>query len=249
MSANASPGYGTFGNLSQNYDHVRRGMPREVLEYLNTTTSTSRILDVGCGTGIITRQLSTFTEHIVGVDIDEDMLRVAQSHITPHITYLKAAAEDLSAFPTETFSLVTAFSAFHWFANDQALGEIRRVLTSGGQFFAANRTMEPSYREAYRTALQAWTEQPLPDSKKDYAPTVTLQNAGFINVKEKAFPLSDMLSVEEALAHLQTTSPWNLIPDNRKADALSGMRKFFEAHTVNGAVDQHSAITTVRGTK
>ena len=59
---NSHPTYGDFGNLTSNYVLARQQFPQRVIELLfesiDSNTELPFILDVGCGTGIATRQLA-----------------------------------------------------------------------------------------------------------------------------------------------------------------------------------------------
>jgi len=68
-------------------------------------------LDVGCGTGIITRQLAVRRASLTGTDIDSRMLEQAKQHLGKQIDYLVAPTEKLP-LPDTSFDAVTAFSAF-----------------------------------------------------------------------------------------------------------------------------------------
>ncbi|WP_313692005.1 class I SAM-dependent methyltransferase [Halorarum halobium] len=87
-------------------DRTRRGMweSRDALAGLELD-SRSRILDVGCGTGQLTRVLAAESPGatVVGADADADLLRVAREETDP--AYCAADAHRLP-FPDDSFDLV-----------------------------------------------------------------------------------------------------------------------------------------------
>jgi SAM-dependent methyltransferase len=87
-----------------------------------------RALDVGCGTGLSTRPLTSIARTIVGVDVSMDMLRLADR--TEGISYVLGTAERLP-FGGGAFDLVTLCSCVHWL-EPSALAQLRNVLASGG---------------------------------------------------------------------------------------------------------------------
>ena len=235
-------GYGTFGNLSETYDKVRPEMPTEVLDYLFTYMQPEHphMLDVGCGTGIVTRQLSKYGA-VTGTDIDERMIGRAKLH-DDGITYITAPTEVLP-FEDSTFDIVTAFSSFHWFANMEALSEMRRVLKEDGILFIANRNQTGDIKREYTEILKTFTSGQLPNIKKNYDPVQLIQEK-FKSVVEKEFQTIEQLSVEKTLKYVQSTSPWNLVPDEKKEDALEALRTYFETQLRDGFVNRPIEIHT-----
>lgn len=241
-------GYGSFGNLSKTYDEIRPTMPDQIIEDLfSYLPKQPEILDVGCGTGIITRQLTQRGAIVTGTDIDARMIEEAKRH-HEGIDYLLAPTEKLP-LPDSTFDAVTAFSAFHWFANAQALAEIKRVLKNGGYFFIANRNQVGNLRKEYLRVLQSFAEKPLPSAKKNYEPVALLNSARFTNLVEKELPIIEDLSVEQTLTYVRSTSLWNVVPESRKQDATSALRKFFDDRAIGGLVQRPIEIQTVIGQK
>ena len=94
------------------------------------------ILDIGCGTGVLLRRLSSIYPHamLVGVDAAAGMIRQAQA-ATPEghsLRFLEARAEELP-FPESSFDLVVSTMSFHHWADQQrGLREVRRVLAPSG---------------------------------------------------------------------------------------------------------------------
>ena len=94
-----------------------------------------RVLDVGCGTGVL---LAELLDHIPGVDIHgldpcREMLAVARGRL-PSTADLKVGEVDDIPYPADTFDAVVSTSAFHYFRRpDHALGEMHRVLRPGGR--------------------------------------------------------------------------------------------------------------------
>ena len=93
-----------------------------------------RVLDLGCGAGQLAHHLATTgAADVVGVDVSERMLALAQERWShPRVTYQRAAMEDL-AFAPGRFDLIVSSLALHY-VEDYA-GLVRRLgqwLTPGG---------------------------------------------------------------------------------------------------------------------
>lgn len=94
-----------------------------------------RVLDVGCGTGMLLRELVDRLPNvleIVGVDPSADMLRVARESTPGQVRFVHAGAEHLP-FENGRFDLVvTTMSFHHWRAQAAGLAELGRVLAPEG---------------------------------------------------------------------------------------------------------------------
>jgi SAM-dependent methyltransferase len=97
-----------------------------------------RVLDVGCGTGVLARAASNLVGdhgHVVGVDPNEGMLAVARR--TPGIVWKQGAAEDLD-FPDAAFDhVVSQFVMMFVEDRRRAAQEMARVLVPGGRLAIA----------------------------------------------------------------------------------------------------------------
>jgi 2-polyprenyl-3-methyl-5-hydroxy-6-metoxy-1,4-benzoquinol methylase len=100
-----------------------------------------RVLDAACGEGTSARRLAAAGARVVGVDLAQRMidLAVERERTAPlGITYRQASLDDLSAFETGAFDVVTCQMALMDLGPlDASLAECRRVLRSGGTLAVA----------------------------------------------------------------------------------------------------------------
>jgi SAM-dependent methyltransferase len=104
--------------------HYRYGRPpyspqlEEVLVEELDLDGSGRLLDGGCGPGILTIRLAHLFEDAVGLDPDAAMLaegkRVANERGIANIRWVQAVAEDLPEAAPGPYRLVTFGSSFHW---------------------------------------------------------------------------------------------------------------------------------------
>lgn len=99
-----------------------------------------RILDVGCGTGIVARLISSnvnFRGTITGIDLSSNMLAVARAMSDQNkqsIAWHEGRVESMP-FQNGSFDLVVCQEALQFFADRKlALAEIHRVLSREGRF-------------------------------------------------------------------------------------------------------------------
>jgi arsenite methyltransferase len=95
-----------------------------------------RVLDVGCGTGRLGRWILERVApggSVVGIDPLVERIALARAR-SSGISFDVGQAEDLSAFPPESFDAVCMSAVFHWVSDKpRALAEVRRVLRPGGR--------------------------------------------------------------------------------------------------------------------
>jgi len=105
----------------------------------------TQILDVGCGTGVVTRDIARLTKGLVtGIDGSAEMVSVAQTILTKYhnVRLCMGKAEQLP-FPDNTFDLVLCNLLFMWVDDPQLIAnEMTRVTKKGGQVLAS---LEPDY--------------------------------------------------------------------------------------------------------
>lgn len=98
--AGRASAYATL-EFANTYHLAFRDLPATLVAYVTGT----KALDFGCGTGRSTRFLRRFGFDVTGVDISEDMLRIARS-TDPSGDYRLVPNDDIVCFPVASFDLV-----------------------------------------------------------------------------------------------------------------------------------------------
>lgn len=97
-----------------------------------------RVLDIGCGTGLLTTRIrqELAPTSIVGCDFSRGMLRGAARR-SPALAWVRGDAQRLP-FEDGRFDTVVSTESFHWFPDqDRALAEFFRVLAPRGRLLVA----------------------------------------------------------------------------------------------------------------
>ena len=155
------PGNPAQQTSGRTLDHVARvydlleplmmfGMDRTIRQEavrLLSATGCERVLDVGCGTGVLTREIAsalpcTNRAFVVGVDAATKMIAVAQRNAAglPNLAFVSVLAEQLP-FADETFDCAVSTMFFHHInagLKARALNEIWRTLKPGGKVIVAD---------------------------------------------------------------------------------------------------------------
>lgn len=116
------------------------------------------VLEIGCGQGFgIQLILSCFgAATVTGIDLDPDMIALAQRRIQPSAGRATAAVGDVTAIqvPDASFDAVFDFGIIHhvpvW---QDAVREVKRVLKPGGLFLFEEVSKQALDRWVYRTCF------------------------------------------------------------------------------------------------
>ena len=119
----------SFGTVAEAYDRGRPAYPTEAVTWL-TGGEAKVVLELGAGTGKLTRQLVDAGHAVFATDPDEAMLEVLHERV-PEVSAKVATAEDIPA-NDRSVDVVVVAQAFHWFDHEVALPEIARILKPGG---------------------------------------------------------------------------------------------------------------------
>jgi SAM-dependent methyltransferase len=115
----------SFGAAADAYERARPSYPEAAIDWL-LPRSARRILDLGAGTGKLTRQIRARGVDVVAVEPSEGM-RTRFSRGLPDVPVFAGSAE---AIPLEDASVdaVVVGQAWHWFDPARAVPEVARVL-------------------------------------------------------------------------------------------------------------------------
>ena len=117
------------GHWHEDYERGRPGWPAAVANLAEVPAS-GTVLELGAGTGKLTRVLVARFDRVVAVEPDEAMRDLLAS-LCPGAEMLAGSAEAVP-LADGAVDAVFAAEAFHWFDGERALAEIERVLTPRG---------------------------------------------------------------------------------------------------------------------
>lgn len=138
------PHHANFGTVAEQYNLYRNDFPTHLFQSLQNfdiKIANKRILDLACGTGVLSRFLQNSGADVVGVDASKELLEQAKKHQS-QIKYLQGTAEQIP-MDDASFDMVTILRAWHWFDPVQASKEIARVLKPNGQLLIINTGINP----------------------------------------------------------------------------------------------------------
>lgn len=124
-----------YDDFSLVYESRRRNRYHRFLDEFTAATlapyaQDARLLEVGCGTGLILQQMSRYTHRLTGIDLSAGMVTIARAK---GFEVIQSAADELP-FANETFDLVCCFRVYsHISSHEAALAEMLRVTRPGGR--------------------------------------------------------------------------------------------------------------------
>ena len=119
----------SFDAAADVYERSRPGYPAPVVDWLLATRPRA-VLDLGSGTGKLTRSLVGRVERLTAVDPSPRMLAQLRAAV-PGVTTAIGTAEAIP-LPDASVDAVLVAQAWHWVDQERAVPEVARVLRPGG---------------------------------------------------------------------------------------------------------------------
>jgi trans-aconitate 2-methyltransferase len=203
---------------------AERAEPFEDLLALVTIRQDLRVVDLGCGTGVLTQKLADAlpSSEVLGVDSSAAMLERTDQLGRPGLRFEYGDIRELEG----QWDLVFSHSAIQWLPDHHTL--IPRLLakvSSGGQLavqqpsnhrHAVHKLLsETASEEPFQAALEGWTRQSPVLSLEEYANLLYSNGGTAITVMEKIYPhvlesadaIADWMSGTGMRAYLKRLPP------------------------------------------
>jgi len=107
---------------------------------------TGRLLDVGCGPGVLAVELAPLVDEAVGLDPDADMLTEAAQHAqrqrVTNVRWVQGLAEQLPDIVRGRFRLVTFGQSFHRTERERVAEAVYDLLEPGGSIALVAHTVD-----------------------------------------------------------------------------------------------------------
>ena len=125
-----------FSNRVENYLKYRPTYPAEIIPLLQSEcdlTAESVIADLGSGTGLLTELFLKHGNAVFGVEPNDEMRAAGEKVLAkyPRFSSVNGTAE-ATTLPDNSFDMIVAGQAFHWFDREKARPEFVRILKPDG---------------------------------------------------------------------------------------------------------------------
>lgn len=152
-----------FSNRVDTYVKYRPSYPVEALDYLYETVGLQKdsvIADIGAGTGMFTKLLLERGSKVLAVEPNEAMRRevVRAFKSNAHFVAVDGSAEQ-TGLPDASVDHIVCAQAFHWFDQERAKIEFKRILKPGGTaalIWNSRKTKGTAFLERYEQLLQTY---------------------------------------------------------------------------------------------
>lgn len=116
------------------------------LQYIQKWASLPQqhVLDVGCGGGILSESLALYDAHVTGLDVDPNVIKVAQTHAEQSNLSIKYHCMPIESFKAVPFDAITCMEMLEHVADPSlVIHHCTRLLKPGGYLFLStiNRTV------------------------------------------------------------------------------------------------------------
>lgn len=129
MTDRASPAT-SFGPVAAVYERGRPPYPHQAVDWL-LPAGRPKVLDLGAGTGKLTRQVHAIGLEVTAVDPSDGMLAELR-RVLPGVPAVRGTAESIP-LPDGSADVVLCAQAWHWVDPERAVPEVARVLSPGGR--------------------------------------------------------------------------------------------------------------------
>ena len=221
----------SFVDVADAYERARPGYPDDAVRWL-VGTDPLDVVDLGAGTGKLTRSLVALGHRVTAVEPLPEMLAHLRDAV-PEVTAVEGGAEAIP-LPDASADVVAAAQAFHWFDQGPALREIARVLRPGGWIALVWNTRddrEPWVAQLSEDAMGRETVE-----ERDAAAPV--QESGLFEAVERAsFPYVQRLDRERLIDLVLSRSYCAVLTPEERVPVLARVEQIFDEHAVEGMVE------------
>ncbi|MGZ4388715.1 MAG: class I SAM-dependent methyltransferase [Gaiellaceae bacterium] len=216
-----------FGAEAAAYERGRPGYPDDAAAWLVEKLDLRPgrcVVDLAAGTGKLTRLLVPSGARVVAVE-PADGMRAELVRAVPGVEAVAGRAEELP-FPDGSADAVTVAQAFHWFATDEALTEIARVLRPGGRLALVWNVRDPE--DPLQQALWALVEPLRPEEHRHATRSwraVLEANPHFGPGEEARFAHTQRIDADALVDRVGSISFVATLPEPRRTELLARVRE------------------------
>lgn len=228
MSELQHPESRSFEDVAEIYERARPGYPQEAVDWLRGELDLRpgrTVLDLGAGTGKLTRQLLETGATVIAVEPGDEM-RAQLERAVPAVEALRGSAEGIP-LPDESVDAIVVGQAFHWFRHDEALPEMHRVLRPGGGLALLWNARDPD--SPLVDEVNDLLEEVLKDRKTTPNSSVELVNSALFGpVEERQFHFAQELDANSLADRVASISFVAALPRGRREEIESRLRAVVE---------------------
>ena len=230
MSELQHPDSRSFELVADVYERARPEYPPEAVAWIAEELDLRpgrTVVDLGAGTGKLTRSLVGTGAHVIAVEPGEAMLAQLRA-VLPDVEALRGGAEAIP-LADQSVDAITVGQAFHWFRHEEAVPELHRVLRPGGGLaliWNSRDQARPLQRE-----ISELIEPFFPPNRPHVSSSVPALTAGglFSDPVERRFHFAQRLDADALVARIASVSFVASAPADRRAELERELREIVAA--------------------
>ena len=208
----------SFGPAAQIYERGRPSYPDVALDWL-LPSGKPRVVDLGAGTGKLTRQIRDRGLSVTAVEPSAQMLDQLRVSV-PGVPAVKGSAEDIP-LPDASADVVLVAQAWHWVDPARAVPEVARVLSPGGRLGLVWNVRDERSEWVRRLGEIIGS----PEQNRDPA-----LGSPFGPVETARFEWTELIGAERLVDMVASRSAVILLPPDERAALLGEVRRLIATH-------------------
>lgn len=212
-----------FDSTAAAYERSRPDYPQEAVDALAAAVGIgpgTTVVDLGAGTGKLTRLLVPTGARVVAVEPLAGM-RAELARLVAEAEVLDGTAHAMPV-PDGSADAVVAAQAFHWFADDDALAEVHRVLRPGGGLGLVWNVRDVSVPWVARLTalLDPYATDDVPRHRRDDWRRVLETTDRFTPLEERSFSHAQVVDADSVRDRVGSISFVALLPEPEREAVL-----------------------------
>jgi len=239
----------SFGSFAEDYDRWRPGVDASIVDWF-VPAPIERAVDVGAGTGKLSRLLVGRAADVVCVEPDARMRAVLTRNV-PEATVLEGQGERIPVEDASADAVVVS-SAWHWMDHDATAAEVARVLRPDGVlgvvwsgldwtadwFRQVRARVEADPGVQPGSVIAAMAERAVTD---DTTHVLTLPgDAPFDPPEQRWLSWELAMTADDLVGLLGTVSGVLVLPDDRRREVMAEAREMLRRY---GGLEGDAAVT------
>lgn len=147
-----------FSGKANLYEQYRPKYSDFLLDYLCQEIKEDMpvIADIGCGTGIFTKQLLDRQFNVIGIEPNIDMYLRAKEYLKSYNTQILNTSAENTKLNTNSIDVITIAQALHWFNMEDFIKEAKRIIKDDGRIAVIYNSIDDSkdiikeYKDIYK---------------------------------------------------------------------------------------------------
>ena len=234
----AREGRNVFDAVAGTYDAGRPAYPQRVFDILGTRCgleATTRVLEIGAGSGQATRRLLEAGAAVVAVEPSEALAAEMRRQLASSRLEVVVSPFEDANLPKSSFDLAVSATAFHWVDVHRGLDIVHRTLRHGGwialwwNVFGDPELPDP-FHDATQSLLSGLAQSSAESGTIPFALDVTarrgeLEQHGFLDVVVEVIAWDLLLTAEQTKRLYATYSNLLRLPPDEREPILSGIER------------------------